>query len=433
MNRGFYISYRWIAVLLVGLIVIFWSVSSITAQPPVPHAVPDGLDVDCLSCHQAGVAGAPRLAWDHLGRSNDDCQQCHAISGNLSIPIGHEVEGYEECLDCHLDGSAGAPRVAGVHTSYTEADCQTCHPPMRIEEPEVDEAELQEEVSEPAEVAEIEPEPEVSAPDTLPMSTVHPDLGCQKCHWQQAQQDTHAAVVEAEVLPAGQGADLFAEQCATCHGDEGQTAVFPPEVRAMQVLAEDPEADVDEEELEQLMAKTGVVINDPEFLSSRDDAALMRAIIGLDPEAEVHTFAAIYGGPLELADVVTLASYIRTWDPVGPPEPQVVEVQPQAQATTSGSPSFAQDIFPILEESCAGRCHLERQRGDWSMETYDAVMTSGENAPNNVIPGDPDNSLLAQKLQNMQEIGKQMPLKELLPQDQIDLILEWIRAGAPDN
>jgi len=302
---------------------------------------------------------------------------------------------------------------------------------MRVEEPEIQEVEPQEEVAEPAEVTEAEAETTVSEPDIIAMSSAPAGPECQKCHWQNPQNETHMEVVEAEVPPAEQGADLFAEYCATCHGDEGQTAVFPPEVEAMQALAEDPEAEIDEEELEQLMAETQVILNDPDFLGSRDDAALMRAIIGLDPEANLHTFAAIYGGPLELADVVVLATYIRTWDPVGPPQLSPVGTPSQGQ-TASGPPSFAQDIFPILEESCAGNCHLDRQRGDWSMETYESVMNSGENAPV-IIPGDPDNSLLAQKLQNIQETGKQMPLKELLPQDQIDLILEWIRAGALDN
>ena len=438
MKNGIYISYRWITVAILGLVVIFWSGSIITAQPPVPHAVPPGLDMDCLSCHQAGVAGAPRLAWDHLGRSNDDCQQCHAISGNLSIPIGHEVEGYEDCLDCHLDGSAGAPRVAGVHTSYTANVCQNCHPSMIVEEPKIQEPEVQPEVQEEVieaveeEVQEELVVEEVVVEATEPADTMMSDLpsdpGCQKCHWQQAEQESHLAVVEAESLPEDQGALLFAEQCADCHGDDGKEKAFPREVKQLQALLDDPEAEVDEEELEQMMTETGGVLNDVAYLTSHDDASVMQAIIGLNREDGQHAFAEIYGGPLTWEEVIALASYIRTWDPVGPPEPAPqVAAQPGADV-----PNFSQDIYPIFEESCAGSCHLEKQRGDWSMESYEAVMTSGKNAPN-IIPGDPDKSLLAQKLQNTQEIGKQMPLKELLPQDQIDLILEWIKAGAPQD
>ncbi|MEJ2413636.1 MAG: hypothetical protein P8Y34_11705 [Anaerolineales bacterium] len=50
-----------------------------------------------------------------------------------------------------------------------------------------------------------------------------------------------------------------------------------------------------------------------------------------------------------------------------------------------------------------------------------------------VIPGDPDNSLLAQKLLDNQEIGGVMPPGGKLPDPIIQLILDWIAAGAPDN
>ena len=422
MKRGIFIPYRRIAVALVGLAAIFWSVSNITAQPPIPHAVPPGIDMDCLSCHQAGVAEAPRLAWDHLGRSNDDCQQCHAISGNFSVPIPHDIEGQEECHDCHLDGSAGAPRVAGVHASYTVDTCQTCHPPMRIVAPEVQQAEGQEKVT--AEVGEdagedveaVEAEVEVVSPP-------HTDPGCQKCHWQMAQEETHQGVAAAEMLPADQGAALFADHCAGCHGEDGQDEAYSAEVLALKTLLDDPEADVDEEALEEMMADQGVVLNDAAYLSSQDDARVMQAIIGIDRENEQHVFAETYGGPLTWADVAAVAAYIRTWDEIGPPQPQ---------PAGGRVPNYAEDVLPIFAESCAGNCHLDKQRGDWSIENYETVMTSGKNAPV-IIPGDPDNSLLAQKLQDRQDIGKQMPLKELLPPDQIDLILEWIRAGAPNN
>ncbi len=59
------------------------------------------------------------------------------------------------------------------------------------------------------------------------------------------------------------------------------------------------------------------------------------------------------------------------------------------------------DVLPIFDAKCA-ICH--GNLGGWDASTYETVMTSGNNAPV-VIPGDPENSLLAQKLFGTQEQG----------------------------
>ncbi len=59
-------------------------------------------------------------------------------------------------------------------------------------------------------------------------------------------------------------------------------------------------------------------------------------------------------------------------------------------------------------------------------------MTSGDNAPV-VIPGDPENSLLAQKMLGTHEEGAIMPPAGKLSDDEIQLVLDWIADGALDN
>ncbi len=380
MKRGILIPYRWIAIVAVGLLAIFWSASIITAQPPIPHAVPPGIDIDCLSCHQAGVAGAPRLAWDHLGRSNEDCKQCHAISGNLAVAIPHTLEGRSECYDCHLDGSSGAPRVAGNHASYAIDTCQMCHPHKEI-------------VAEEAE-AEAEEEEE-EGPRIL--YGLEAGKTCLQCHRQQFVDDNHKEVTElaqTQELKHSKAEFLLEAYCASCHGADGST------------------------EFEDASG-ANVAINSPEYLSSHDDATIMRAIIN-DPNDPEHAFARAYGGALKFEDVVTLGAYIRQWGELGPELGYPV-------------PSFSEEVYPIIEKECAGQCHLEKQKGGWSMSSYEDMMTTGEHSPV-IIPGDPDNSLLVQKLQNRQKEGEMMPTDRPLRSSQISLIVEWIRAGAPaDN
>jgi hypothetical protein len=60
------------------------------------------------------------------------------------------------------------------------------------------------------------------------------------------------------------------------------------------------------------------------------------------------------------------------------------------------------------------------------------VIGGGDHGPA-VIPGDLEGSLLAQKLLGTQTEGAVMPPGGKLPQSQIQLILDWIAAGAPDN
>jgi hypothetical protein len=441
-KRGILIPYRWILMAVVLATAVFWSVSIITAQPPVPHAVPPGLEVDCLSCHQAGVAGAPRLAWDHLGRANADCQQCHAISGNMAVGIPHTLNGRDNCYDCHLDGSGGAPKVAGNHASYGVETCQMCHPHQEI----VVEEEIVEEV------------------DEGPHILWGLDAGktCLECHRQQFVDENHVEITEiaqTKELKESQGEFLFSAYCATCHGEDGTTEVFPvdlvnslKEERLDELQAEAEKAAKEAEELgeeaddeESVAAEptedeaeesaeveeltlddievepepgTGIIINSPEYLSLHDDATIMRAIMNY-PGDEEHVFARAYGGALKFGDVVNLGSHIRAWGEIGPELGLPV-------------PSFAEDVYPIMEKECGGQCHLDKQKGDWSIAGYEDIMATGGNAPV-IIPGDPDNSLLAQKLRNTQTIGDMMPPDLRLKDTDVSLIVEWIRAGAPNN
>jgi hypothetical protein len=49
-----------------------------------------------------------------------------------------------------------------------------------------------------------------------------------------------------------------------------------------------------------------------------------------------------------------------------------------------------------------------------------------------VIPGDPDHSLLIQKLEGTQTVGQRMPRGgPFLDQSTIDVIRQWITNGAP--
>jgi len=93
--------------------------------------------------------------------------------------------------------------------------------------------------------------------------------------------------------------------------------------------------------------------------------------------------------------------------------------------------SFTANVMPILDSRCVD-CH--GTDGGWDAASYDLVMTTGDNGPV-VIPGDVDGSLLAQKLLGSHEEGDIMPPPPLrkLNDELIQIILDWIAAGALDN
>jgi mono/diheme cytochrome c family protein len=102
---------------------------------------------------------------------------------------------------------------------------------------------------------------------------------------------------------------------------------------------------------------------------------------------------------------------------------------PVSGQPTTAAVSFASDVMPIFQAECAA-CH--GNFGGWDASSYTSVLGTGDHAPM-IIPGDPENSFLVQKMIGTHSIGEIMPPAGLLPEDEIQVILDWIEAGALDN
>ena len=105
-------------------------------------------------------------------------------------------------------------------------------------------------------------------------------------------------------------------------------------------------------------------------------------------------------------------------------QPQVEEI---AVATSPAAEdvmtevSFSTDVWPILEKYAVA---AHGGKGGVFLENYSDIL-------NNVVPGDPEGSLLYKAL-----IGdgmKQMPPGNPLPAEMIQTIYDWIKQGAKDN
>jgi cytochrome c553 len=96
-----------------------------------------------------------------------------------------------------------------------------------------------------------------------------------------------------------------------------------------------------------------------------------------------------------------------------------------------GTPTFSQDVRPILTPRCLS-CHSARfDAGGFDMESYEAMLTSGHNAPN-IVPGDAKSRLLRLLRGEALDGTRPMPPGPPLSADEIAVIEAWIEAGAPE-
>lgn len=179
------------------------------------------------------------------------------------------------------------------------------------------------------------------------------------------------------------GAEIYTDLCAQCHGDAGQGGI-------------------------------GTVLNSPEYQAAITDDELFASI----SEGHPATSMIAWGSVLNSDQIVELVNHIRT-----------LSLEGAAEVEVSESPSFSDDIQPIFNRSCVA-CH--GSLGGWDGSTYEAVIESGNNAPV-VIPGDGEGSILGQKVLGTQTYGTIMPPGGRLSAEEIQLIINWIDAGALDN
>ena len=90
--------------------------------------------------------------------------------------------------------------------------------------------------------------------------------------------------------------------------------------------------------------------------------------------------------------------------------------------------SYSKDVRPILESRCS-TCHMgEFTSKNLHMETYESLMAGSQNGPV-IVAGSARESLLAQKI-SKGEMPKRGP--KLTP-EQVQIIIDWINAGAQNN
>jgi len=180
--------------------------------------------------------------------------------------------------------------------------------------------------------------------------------------------------------PSLSGSQIFVSVCASCHGENGEGGIGP-------------------------------ALNTQEFQEKYDDQTMFDII---DTGHEATSMIA-WGEILTSDQITQLVHHIRTFNSDG---------------VSISTGSFSGDVAPLFQTRCQA-CHNQNTAlGGWNSTSYEAVMTSGNNSPV-VIPGDVTNSILAQRVTGTQ--GAVMPPTGKMSDAEVQIILDWIAAGAPEN
>ena len=180
------------------------------------------------------------------------------------------------------------------------------------------------------------------------------------------------------------GEKIYTGLCTQCHGQNGEGGVGP-------------------------------ALNDPKFQQANTDQNIADTI----GNGHKDTSMIAWGEVLNSDQINQLVKFIRTFG-------SGAASTGTTTSTPSAPPSFTADVLPILKNKCSA-CH--GSSGGWDASSYKSVMESGAHAPV-VVPGNAANSLLVQKITGTQKDGMLMPPGGKLSEVEIQIITNWINAGA---
>lgn len=159
-----------------------------------------------------------------------------------------------------------------------------------------------------------------------------------------------AAAVTFEGERIQHGREIYTEQCASCHGSQGEGGV-------------------------------GTVLNNKTLLKNTFDEVFFSVIRSGVPSTQMPAWSVDFGGPLTDEDIRSVVAFIRAWEPTAPEiEPEVHEPSPTRGAllfeTTCavchGSEGIGGEIGPDVNEPA----RLAEQDDDW----YRGVIRYGRPA-----------------------------------------------------
>ena len=216
------------------------------------------------------------------------------------------------------------------------------------------------------------------------------------------------------------GQDLYSIQCTECHGPDGEGGII--------------------EGVEGLEGVELKPISSQDEMWTRSDETFFNVIDYGQQDLGMPPFGLGNGGELSRAEIEYIVTFMRyTWD-------SRAEI-PEDAAAAGAIPALAEGEVPSYEvhiQALAKRycvsCHRpNKENNNFLMQTYEEILTTGDNVGKNVVAGD-SQSYLIQTINRTsiydnagnETIGPMPPSKELKA-EYIHIFEEWILAGMPET
>ena len=217
------------------------------------------------------------------------------------------------------------------------------------------------------------------------------------------------------------GQEIYSVYCVECHGPDGEGGIIAG-VEGLEGV-----------ELKSISSKDEMYTRSDETLENI--AAFGQQDLGMPP------YGLAYGGELKKTELESVVTFMRyTWDD---------RVDLPEDASSAGAipeikefevPSYEVHISRIVQRYCIS-CHRpEKENNNFLMQTYQEMLTTGDNQGNNLIAGDLNSYLL---LTNKgisildpvsgEEIIQQMPPTKLMKDEYIHLFEIWVLNGMPET
>lgn len=233
------------------------------------------------------------------------------------------------------------------------------------------------------------------------------------------QEEGTVAYTVSEKMILGQ--ELYSIYCVECHGPDGEGGVI---------------AGV--EGLEGVELKS---ISSRDEMYTRSDETLEAIVEYGQQDMGMPPNGLAYGGELKKGEIESLVTYMRyTWDDRAeiPEDAAAAGVIPEIKEFEI--PSYEVHISRIAQRYCIS-CHRPgKENNNFLMQTYQEMLTTGDNQGNNLIAGDLNSYLLQTNKGNSifdpdsgEEIIQQMPPTKLMKEEYIHLFKVWVLNGMPET
>ena len=217
------------------------------------------------------------------------------------------------------------------------------------------------------------------------------------------------------------GGDLYGIHCVECHGPDGEGGII---------------AGV--EGLEGVELKS---ISSRDEIYTRSDETLEAIVEYGQQDLGMPPYGLAYGGELKKGEIEAMVLFMRyTWD-------DRVEIPEDAAAAGAipevkegEVPSYEVHISRITKRYCVS-CHRPgKENNNYLMQTYQEMLTTGDNADKNLIVGDLDSYLILTlngesilDPSTGDELIQQMPPTKLMKDEYIKLFENWVLNGMPET